>query len=377
MHQSKSGALGKTISALALSLAVLAPLPAAADWPMFLKNSTHIPYAEKAPQPPLGLKWKFQTEGPVYSSPVVSKGKVFAGSYDGHLYAIDAKTGGLVWKFKTDGEIYSTPAVEGGVVYFGSRDKNVYAVDANTGKQVWKFETGGPVMTSPVVAEGNVYIGSMDLYLYAISAKDGKREWRMQLPDYEKYSGVYSSPIYSDGILYYAGKNGMIYSASAKSGGRNWSYRTNSAIYGSPVLRDGILYFTAYNRTFFALKAADGSFVWRKNLDNKLAYASPVVTADKIYMALKSGEVKVYNRADGGEAATYKFADEVNSTPALAANGFLYVGCDDGGFYAVDTRTGVIAWKYMTEGSIQSSPAISEEMVFVGSRDGNIYAFGE
>ncbi|HEY4707288.1 MAG TPA: PQQ-binding-like beta-propeller repeat protein, partial [Thermodesulfobacteriota bacterium] len=110
---------------------------------------------------------------------------------------------------------------------------------------------------------------------------------------------------------------------------------------------------------------------------NKLSYASPVVTSDKIYMALKSGEVKVYNRADGGDVATYKFPDEVNSTPAIAANGFLYVGCDDGGLYAVDTKTGVVAWKYMTEDSVQSSPALTEDGVFIASKDGNIYAFSE
>src|SRR3989304_5979052 len=153
----------------------------------------------------------------------------------------------------------------------------------------------------------------------------------MQPPDHEKYSGVYSAPIDADGNIYYAGKNGMFYSATAKSGGRNWYYRTNSAIYASPALRDGVLYFSAYNRTFFALNASNGSIVWRKNLENKPSYASPVVTSDKIYMALKSGEVKVYNRADGGDVATYKFPDEVNSTPALAANGFLYVGRDGGG----------------------------------------------
>jgi len=221
-------------------------------------------------------------------------------------------------------------------------------------------------VASPVVAEGIVLIGSKDLYLYALNAKTGAREWRNKLPDYEKYSGVYSSAAYADGAVYYAGKNGILYSASAKSGGRNWAKRFESSVYSSPVVKDSTVYISSYNRTLYAIDARNGKVLWRKNLENNLVYATPSVTGDRLYVGLKSG---------GSEVGDYKFPDEINSSPVVAANGFLYVGCDDGALYAVDTRSGVFAWKYMTEGSVQSSPAVLDGAVYIGSKDGSIYAF--
>jgi hypothetical protein len=53
---------------------------------------------------------------------------VFAGSYDGNLYAVNATNGNLVWKFLTGDIVVSSPAVENGVIYFGSYDHLIYAI---------------------------------------------------------------------------------------------------------------------------------------------------------------------------------------------------------------------------------------------------------
>ena len=59
----------------------------------------------------------------------------------------------LKWKFKTSGWVSSSPSVVGGTVFFGSWDGHVYAVNASTGREVWRFKTGGPVSCTPAVAE--------------------------------------------------------------------------------------------------------------------------------------------------------------------------------------------------------------------------------
>jgi len=40
-----------------------------------------------------GLKWKFQTGGAIWSSPVVAQGMVYLGSDDDSFYAVDAQSG--------------------------------------------------------------------------------------------------------------------------------------------------------------------------------------------------------------------------------------------------------------------------------------------
>jgi len=85
-------------------------------------------------------------------------GKVFTGTQDGRLIAIDAKSGKLVWSVQTfDADspryISAAPRVFNGKVAIGNAGDMgavrgyVTAYDANTGRQLWRFYTvpGNPV----------------------------------------------------------------------------------------------------------------------------------------------------------------------------------------------------------------------------------------
>jgi outer membrane protein assembly factor BamB len=63
----------------------------------------------------------------------------------------------------------------------------------------------------------------------------------------------------------------------------------------------------------------------------------------------------------------------VDSSPAVA-NGVVYVGSTDGNLCAVDARTGNLQWSFDAGFMVVSSPAIADETVYVGGGDGNLYA---
>jgi outer membrane protein assembly factor BamB len=69
----------------------------------------------------------------------------------------------------------------------------------------------------------------------------------------------------------------------------------------------------------------------------------------------------------------YTTGGSVESSPAVA-NGVVYVGSWDGNLYALNATTGANVWNYTTGGSVQSSPAVANGVVYVQSDDGNIYA---
>jgi outer membrane protein assembly factor BamB len=78
--------------------------------------------------------------------------------------------------------------------------------------------------------------------------------------------------------------------------------------------------------------------------------------------------------ASGDLKWTFEACDEVNSSPAIGQDNTVYVGSRDGNLYAVDPN-GAMIWAFQTDGAVQSSPAIGENgTIFVGSDDGNIYA---
>ena len=55
----------------------------------------------------------------------------------------------LLWTFKTGEAINSSAVIEGNKVFFGSDDGSVYAVELATGKKVWSFKTGDAVESCP------------------------------------------------------------------------------------------------------------------------------------------------------------------------------------------------------------------------------------
>jgi len=83
----------------------------------------------------------------------VYKGRVYVGSLDGRLIALDAATGSLVWEVNTiiDPERFYTitgaPRAAGGKIFIGNGGAEfgvrgyVTAYDAETGDQIWRFYT--------------------------------------------------------------------------------------------------------------------------------------------------------------------------------------------------------------------------------------------
>ena len=136
--------------------------------------------------------WGFESGDLYTSSPTWAAGTLYVGSGDGHVYAVDPKSGSVRWRFATDGRVRSSPAVADGRLFAGSADGTLYALDAKSGRELWRFDTEGhrlesgkfgfdrrTIQASPSVAGGRVFVGSRDGFLYAVDAATGKQAWRV------------------------------------------------------------------------------------------------------------------------------------------------------------------------------------------------------
>lgn len=364
------------LALIILSFAVLPGITRADDWPMFLKNPMHSPKVGKAPKQSLSLKWKFDTSGPVYSSPVVVGNTVFIGSYDKFLYALDASTGKLKWKFETGGEILSTPAVSEGVIYVGSKDGFLYALNAASGELKWKYESGGDIFTSLVLGGDMVFFASSDTFVYAVDIDSGDRVWRVKLKENAKYGGIYSSPAYKNGAIYIASKNKKLYSMDAETGSRIWSTPTKSAIYTSPVLNDGLIYVASFDRKLYAYEyeGDDAIPVFRRSI-KELAYSTPAIYRGSLYLGLKNSQILVFDKKTGKKQNTFSLPGAINSSIVIDSSGVMYVGCADGHIYLLNASSGEVLWKYKTGAGIHSTPAVAGGRLYIGSKDGSLYVF--
>jgi len=70
----------------------------------------------------------------------------------------------------------------------------------------------------------------------------------------------------------------------------------------------------------------------------------------------------------------FKTGDRVDQSSPAVSGGTVYIGSRDGYVYALDAAKGTEKWKYKTGGIVSSSPAIFGGTVYIGSCDGYVYA---
>ncbi len=150
----------------------------------------------------LGLAWTFNTETTrgLESSPIVVDGVMFATGSWSVVFALDAKTGEQLWVYDPEvprewGRKPCCDVVNRGVavwmgrVYVGTLDGRLVALDAKTGKPVWDINTIDrtkpySVTGAPRIVKGKVIIGNGGAelgvrgYITAYDAGSGKQLWR-------------------------------------------------------------------------------------------------------------------------------------------------------------------------------------------------------
>lgn len=118
--------------------------------------------------PKLKLQWSFGFPGAsaANSQPTIVNGRLFVGSANRQMYALDAVTGCTYWVYDTEAAVRNAPTVavigKRALVYFGDRRGTAYALDADNGKLQWKVRLDDhPVASitgSPVLAGGVLYV---------------------------------------------------------------------------------------------------------------------------------------------------------------------------------------------------------------------------
>lgn len=120
------------------------------------------------------IDWTFESpkrKQAFYASAAVTDDLVVVGSRDRKVYALERKSGNVKWEWETDNRVDSSPVIVGEKVYVGSMDKNFYVIDLNKGSKIQEITLDSAVVGSPAVAEGCVLIGTEKGMIYCFGKK--------------------------------------------------------------------------------------------------------------------------------------------------------------------------------------------------------------
>lgn len=322
------------------------------------------------------VKWTypigFNTDSPV----VASDGTIYVQDTLSTLYAFSS-SGTLKWQYTLDcslnvGQV--VPAIgSDGTVYIGAG--GLYAINPG-GTLKWRVgvPTGageesclgasgyGQIRSGPAIApDGTIYaaVNVQSLINAAVIAvtPDGKLKWTLDLGGFAapyNVSWIFSSPaVASDGTIYIGSETGMdptdintIFALNS-DGAVKWTYDVpgGRTIRSSPTIgSDGTIYIGAKagNSTTAELLALnpDGSLKWSYPLVLAGAdiYCTPTVGADgRIFFGAETSMLYALN-PDGTLSDTFNASAGINWTsPAIASDGTIYIGDNNGHFYAIQS----------------------------------------
>lgn len=339
------------------------------------------------------VRWKFKTEGTIRGTAITAEDRIYFGSADGFMYALNKNTGALIWKYKTDGSISATPVKTAAMIIFTSLDNNVYALNSDNGQLIWKFKMQ-PIIdayweweyftSTPVVTGNKVLIGSGDSHLYALTLSQGKPIWKF------KTNGRIRATSALDGnTIYQPSNDGMVYVLNANDGKLNWKFATDGAsldsyksgfdrkcIFAKPLFYDSLVIFASRDGKVYGVNKFTQNEKWRFTYGPTWSMATTLEN-ETVYVGWSTNNHVCALDVNTG-AEKWKFIGKgIVYTSPLLMEREIVVGSGDEHLYALDKKTGQKNWAYKLGAPVFSSPILDNNIIYVGCDDGYLYALEE
>ena len=303
------------------------------------------------------IRWDFNVgDIDALAEPVISGEKVFQGTMEGYLYALNLTGEGeerrIGWSYRAAGAVNTSVAVGDGNVYFGANGGSIYCLDASDGTLVWEVQVpevqqgARKQFTVPFLWKNVVYIGSANKRLYCFDAGTGALQWSVEADDW-----IRSRPYADDNGVFFATLSGRLFKASHHGEILGEEKISDHAIYADLVGKDDMLLITDSNLMLYCYNG-EGKSIWTKSILSSF-------TSDR-------GERIFTDQLSGGTFYQSK---------PTAANGDLVFGTPGGFLYAVDAETGEEHWKFEMGGAISVGAALVDGKVYAGQQGGERFFY--
>jgi outer membrane protein assembly factor BamB len=367
--------------------------------------------------------------------------EVRIGAYDGRYHFLDGRTGEQLRRDLATGDLAKGSATsdpDGYPLYYaGSRDNllRVVALDRKQPKVLWSLDAetsvpGGGLWNNdwdgaPLVVGDHLLEGGENSWFYVVRLnrgydEDGKvtvdpkivvtkpgydQELLAALPDGDV--SIEGSVAFHDGVAYFANSGGLVQGwdiSDVLSGGsrarRVFRFWTGDDTDATVVIdEEGFLYVASELQRFNARAATVGQLmkldprdqrhplVWSVPVPERGAdglgglWSTPAIYGDMVYAATNFGDLLGVDRESGRVRWRIHLPGPTWSSP-VPIDGVLIEGDCLGVLHAYDIsnqrREPPELWSLQVDGGcIESTPAVWEGMIYLGTRSGGFYGIGD
>jgi alcohol dehydrogenase (cytochrome c) len=297
-------------------------------------------------------EWIFQTgdyENGLQATPIVVDGIIYLSTSNAWVFALDGAGGRVIWEYHFNlgtglgyGKQNRGVAVGHGRVFLGTADNHMVALDQKTGEELWRVNvedsrlcgcniTGAPLVIKDIVVAGVTGGDSAHRgYLTAFDVKTGRMRWRFYTIPGPDEKGHDSWP--GESWRYGGGSTWMTGSFDPELNLLYWGVGNASSDLNSAKRRGDNL----YTCSIVALDPDTGKLQWfyqevpQDVWDYDAAFELYLVdlpikgrTRKLVMQATKAGYVWMLDRTNGEFLNAWKFAKHVNWVSGITEDGKL------------------------------------------------------
>ncbi|MBN7818800.1 outer membrane protein assembly factor BamB [Bowmanella yangjiangensis] len=339
--------------------------------------------------------------------PAVAYDKVFAADRHGEVVAFDKTTGKQVWQRNfaqfDDSDWYSgvsriwqsgeSARIAGGMaasyekVFFGTENGDVVALDANTGETKWHTKVKGEVLAKPAVSEGLVVVNTGAGIMFALDAESGEQKWlyESEVPPLS-LRGI-SAPTVASGGAMVGTASGKLAVVIMENGQVAWEQAVTAPtgateldrmvdIDVEPLILGGVIYVVSFDGTLAAVELRSGRVIWKREYRS---YRRVTMDANNLYVVDADSVVYGLDRRNGVELWSQTSLRGRQLTAAEPVGDYLVVGDKFGYLHWLSQTGGELVARLEVgnndeDEAIFAAPVVEGKVLYTLTRDGQLRA---
>ncbi|WP_121743966.1 outer membrane protein assembly factor BamB family protein [Natronorubrum halophilum] len=174
--------------------------------------------------------------------------RVYVGTADGTVLALEAGTGDELWDAPTKGAVVDGPTVAGERVYVADDSGTLVALHADSGQSWFTYQIQGSFTSSATIRPDldSTFVGASDGYLHVTDTTFGRRKlrgWLFAKKGVALDGDVCSSPVVAGDIVCVGDSTGSLYGIDVTDDcDLCWYFGLEGAVTGTPALGEASLY---------------------------------------------------------------------------------------------------------------------------------------